>query len=346
MHQKVNALESALAFIVQYGYGVVFLWVLAEQLGLPIPSFPVLLAVGAMGALDRTNLPFATAAAFLAALISDVAWFQLGRRHGTRILGRLCKISLEPDSCVRRTENFFGQHGLRSLLVAKFVPGLNTAAPPLAGAIRSSWRAFLLFDVTGILLWLSTFEGLGFLFHDQLQHVADIVETSGRWLAAAAVIAGLAAYVLQKFLRRRHFFQQLRMLRISPEELKVKMDSDSEVTVLDLRHPLDFLPNPFTIPGAIRIPMDELAAKMAEFPKNREMVVYCTCPNEATSAMTVLRLRQMCFHDVRPLSGGYFGWRDKGLPLHSVFDSFGDPNGDAAVLARDRRRTNSIATKA
>lgn len=314
-------MENVFAFISEYGYGLVFLWVLVEQLGVPIPSFPLLLGVGALAARGRISLPIATASAFSGALISDIAWFQLGRRHGTRVLGKLCKISLDPDSCVRQTESFFGKHGFRSLLVAKFLPGLNTAAPPIAGAISKSWMRFLLFDILGILLWLASLEGLGFLFHGQLQRVADVVESSGRWLLAVAVLAGFIVYGVQKFLRRQHFLQQLRMLRVTPEELKQKLESRHEITLLDLRHPLDFLPNPLTIPGALRISPDELAVATSELPKNRETIVYCTCPNEATSAMIVLRLRQMGFQDVRPLAGGYFGWRDRGFPLHSEVES-------------------------
>ena len=123
---------------VRYGYVALPLWVFAEQLGVPIPAAPILLAAGAIAGTGRMNLAFLTALALVGALTADLIWYRVGRSHGSRALGRLCRVCLEPDSCVRRAKNLLEKHGLRSLLVAKFVPGLNAVAAPVAGTISRS----------------------------------------------------------------------------------------------------------------------------------------------------------------------------------------------------------------
>src|SRR2546427_713117 len=164
-------MNETLQFLYRHGYSVVFVWVFAEQLGLPVPSVPLLLAAGALSGSGRMNLLAALVLAISAALLSDSIWFQLGRRKGVKILQFLCRISLEPDSCVRRTEGVFEKHGAKSLLIAKFVPGLNTAAPPLAGVFQMSRTRFLLFDALGAALWVGAFLGLGYVFANEIERV-------------------------------------------------------------------------------------------------------------------------------------------------------------------------------
>jgi len=313
--------NDTLNFLVRYGYQVLFLWVLAEQLGVPLPSAPVLLAAGALGAAGRMSIVAATIIAFMAALSGDVFWYRLGRRHGTSFLGRLCRLSLEPDSCVRRAENFFARHGARSLLVAKFIPGLNTVAAPIAGAIRTPRWRFLWFDGLGILLWVTTFETLGFVFTRQLQQVAAYVSHAGALVLGVGVASGATIYMARKSVKRRRLLAQLRMARITAEELKRKLDAHEDVAIIDLRHPLDFLPQPYTIPGAIRIPAEELERRHSEIPRDRDVVLYCTCPNEASSASAVLKLRRYGITRVRPLEGGFHAWREREFPLESEFGS-------------------------
>jgi membrane protein DedA with SNARE-associated domain/rhodanese-related sulfurtransferase len=314
-----SAMTHVLSFLVQYGYTLLFLWVLVEQLGLPLPSAPLLLATGALAAAGKLNLPAAIAIAFLAALAGDLFWYRLGRRHGTKFLGRLCRLAAEPDSCVRRAENFFERHGPRSLLVAKFIPGLNTVAAPIAGAIRTPRWRFLWFDSLGILLWVATFEILGFVFTHQLQKVAAYASHASALVLGAGLASGAAVYVARKGARRRYFLAQLRMARITVEELKRRLDAHEEVAIIDLRHPLDFLSEPYTIPGAIRIPAEQLEKRQSEIPGNRDVVLYCTCPNEASSANAVLKLRQYGITRVRPLEGGFRAWREREFPLESEF---------------------------
>src|ERR1044071_3407497 len=161
------SLDQAADFLIRHGY-----MVLLEQLGLPIPAAPLLIAAGALARAGKMNLTFAMTLAFVAAILADLFWYFLGRYRGGRILKLLCRISLEPDSCVRRTENLFIRHGIRSLLVAKFIPGLNTAAPSLAGVFRMPVRRFLIFDSLGAFFWVVTVIRLGLIFSDQLEQLA------------------------------------------------------------------------------------------------------------------------------------------------------------------------------
>lgn len=312
-------MSDTLTFLAQYGYAVLFLWVLAEQMGLPLPAAPLLMAVGALAGTGRMNLAVSSSLAIIAALAADVFWYRVGRANGTKALGRLCSLALEPSSCVRKAENFLGRHGARSLLVTKFVPGLSTVAPPLAGAGGTNWWRFLIFDFLGTVLWVGTFEAVGFLFASRTGIIAGYIASAGKLAIVLALLGSLVVYIAHKSLRRRQFLHQLRMARITPEELNQKLDSGENVTILDLRHPLDFLPQPYTIPGAIRMPMEQLPERQAEIPRDREVVVYCTCPNEASSAMTAIKLRRFGINRVRPLEGGYHAWRDRGLPLDSEF---------------------------
>ncbi len=160
--------EEAIQFLIQHGYALLFGWVLVEQIGLPIPAIPLLLAAGALAGSGRMNFTLAMALVIIAVLAADMFWYYLGRYRGSRILKLLCRISLEPDACVRRTEDVFVRHGALSLLIAKFVPGLNTAAPALAGIFRMPVLRFIVFDGLGAFFWVATFTGLGYLFSDQL----------------------------------------------------------------------------------------------------------------------------------------------------------------------------------
>ena len=268
-------MDEAIQFLVRHGYSVLFVWVLAEQIGLPLPAIPTLVAAGALAGFGRLNVALAIGLAVLASLLSDTVWYQIGRHRGSRVLQLLCRISLEPDSCVRRTEEVFARYGVASLLVAKFIPGLSTAAPPLAGIFGMRLPRFLLFDGSGALLWAGAFAGLGYLFSRQIEQVAAPALQMGTPLAG--VLAGcLALYILWKYVQRHRFLRQLRIARVTPEELKRKLDAGEDVVIVDLRHSLDFQGEPHTIPGAMRLPVEELEQRHQEIPNNRDIVLYCT----------------------------------------------------------------------
>lgn len=268
-------MDETFQFLIRHGYSVLFVWVLAEQLGLPLPSTPLLLAAGALAGAGEMNLTLAIALAVLASLLGDVSWYEFGRRRGGRVLNLLCRISLEPDSCVRKTEGAFVRHGARSLLIAKFVPGLNTMAPPLAGIIGMRLWRFLIFDALGGLLYIGTFVGLGFVFSNQLEQVAARVASLG-FSVLVILAGGLAAYITWKYIQRRLFIRSLRIARITPEELRRKIEAGEEVVVVDLRGSLDFEAAPRTIPGAIRLAPEKVEEGHTQIPRDREIVLFCT----------------------------------------------------------------------
>jgi membrane protein DedA with SNARE-associated domain len=269
------SLEQAADFLIRHGYALLFGWVLLEQMGLPIPAAPLLIAAGALARAGKMNLTFAVALAFIAVILADLFWYSLGRYRGGRILKLLCRISLEPDSCVRRTENLFVRHGVHSLLVAKFIPGLNTAAPSLAGVFRMPVGRFMIFDSLGGFLWVVTVTSLGVIFSDQLEQIAVRALRWGGWLVA--VLAGsLAAYVLWKFIQRRRFLRRLRIARITPKELMDKLTAGENISIVDLRQPMDIEAFPQMIPGALRIAMEEIEERHGEIPRDRDVVLYCS----------------------------------------------------------------------
>ncbi|HVP56407.1 MAG TPA: VTT domain-containing protein [Candidatus Eisenbacteria bacterium] len=268
-------MAEMLQFVVQHGYVLLFFWVLAEQAGLPIPASPLLLAAGALAGQHQLNFALTIVVAATGSLASDTIWYYFGKRKGTVVLNWLCKIALEPDSCVRRTESTFTKLGLRTLLVCKFIPGLNTAAPALAATAGIGLPQFLLFDWLGALLWASAFAGLGLAFSKQLDRIADDVARFGSW-TLLLVVGGIAGYALSKFYQRRRFLKQVAGVRIAPEDLKERLDAGDPVTIIDLRHPLDLLPDPRTLPGALRISPEELQRRHGEITRDGEIVLFCT----------------------------------------------------------------------
>jgi len=316
-------MNELLQFVVRHGYMLVFAWVFVEQAGLPVPSAPLLLAAGALSGTHQMNLGTAISFATLGAMASDAMWYELGRQKGVRVLQLLCRISLEPDSCVRRSQVRFGQNGPRVLLIAKFVPGLNAMAAPLSGIIRMGWRRFLLFDFLGALLWVCAFTMTGYTFSSDLERVAARAAYLGEWLLVL-LLAAFAGYILWKFYNRRKFLRKLKIARISPEELKEKLDAGEDILVVDLRHSLDFEANPETIPGALHVDAAELEEAYEVIPRDREIVLFCACPNEVTAARLALLLRSKGITRIRPLSEGYEGWRSRGFPLSLAKTETGD----------------------
>lgn len=268
-------MHQAFDFLIRHGHSVLFFWVLTEQLGVPIPAMPLLLAAGALAGTGHLNFFACLLFAVLGALTSDSVWFQLGRHKGIKILQLLCRISLEPDSCVRRTEGIFSKQGARSLLIAKFLPGLGLVTPPLAGIFRMRFGRFLLFDGIGSTVWAGAFLSLGYVFAGQIERVAARLASLGGWLLVL-VIGALAFYIVFKFVARQRFLRELRIARITVDELKVKLDAGEQITIVDLRHSLDFEAEPEVIPGALHMEAKELEEKTDRLPRGGEVVLYCT----------------------------------------------------------------------
>ncbi len=267
---------NVVEIVFHYGYAMLFVFVFAEQIGLPIPAVPVLLGVGALAGAGRMSIALALAVALAASLPADLAWYEMGRRRGGRILGVLCRVSLEPDSCVRATENLFARRRTLAVVIAKFLPGLSTLAPPLAGIVGMTRHRFVLLDATGALVWSGAWLALGFALTDAVDTVVVIANHAGNGVSLVAGVA-LVAYVVGKFVRRQLFVRHHRMARIAPEELKRRIDAgDESVTIIDTRSALDASVMPFGIPGALRIPAEEIDRRHHELPRDRDVVLYCT----------------------------------------------------------------------
>lgn len=268
-------LPETVQFVIQYGYLLLFGWVLVEQAGMPIPASPLLLAAGAVAGQGRMSLVAVVLSAALGSFVSDTAWFYVGKKRGASVLRILCKIALEPDTCVRQTEAKFAKFGNRTLLFAKFVPGLNTAAPSLSAVVGVPYARFAIFDFAGAVLWAGSFALAGFVFSNQLDRVAVALSRfgSGVVLLFVAVILGYIGY---RYYDRQRFLNQVKGDRILPEELKSKIDLGEPVSIIDLRHPLDLVPDPRTLPGALRISPEELELRQAEIPREVDIVLFCT----------------------------------------------------------------------
>ncbi len=268
-------MHAVLQFVLHHGYAVLLGVVFAEQVGLPVPAVPYLLAIGALAAHRVVSFKLALLLGTMASVAADLVWYELGRRKGNSVLRLLCRISIEPDSCVRRTEELFVKHGAWSLLYAKFVPGLGTVAPPLAGALRFPLARFVALDSLGALLWIGAYTGLGFLFAEQLEIAARLATHLGVGLSVLLVVA-IVLWVLFKVRQRRRFMEHLRTARITPEELKRKIDRGEAVAIIDLRNALASGVERVKLPGALHILPEELAGRSHEIPRDRELILYCT----------------------------------------------------------------------
>jgi membrane protein DedA with SNARE-associated domain len=266
-------LNQTIQFLIRHGYLLLFFWLLAEQAALPLPSIPLLLACGALARAGKMQFHLVLFYGLAACLLADNVWFQLGRRRGTRILRFICRIALEPDSCVKQTENAFTKYGMRSLLVAKFVPGLNAVAAPLAGRSGATLGRFLLYDSLGALFWISSVTALGYAFSDQLEIVAYYAIGMGKGVILL-IVALFVAWMCFKYAQRQRFLRRLSGARITAEELRKMMDAGENVLIVDVRGPLVDAPD--TIPGALVISTEDLATRHMEIPRDRDLILVCT----------------------------------------------------------------------
>jgi rhodanese-related sulfurtransferase len=201
--------------------------------------------------------------------------------------------------------------------LAKFIPGLSTLAPALAGLFRIRMPRFLLYNGLGAVLWTLAFIIPGYLLSDQIERLAEEAERLGFWLAFCFG-AGIAAYLVYKFVHRQLLLRELRIARITAEELKRMMDDGHELLVVDLRGALDHEADPYTIRGALRMTAEELEQRHHEIPRHQDVILFCACPNEATAAKMALMLRSKGITRVRPLVGGIDAWREKAFPLEAL----------------------------
>ena len=268
-------MDSLDLFIRTYGYPALFGGMVLEQFVPPMPGEPLLLGAGALAGNGRLSLWLAAALALAGTVVGDLVWYEIGRIGGQRVLKWMCRMAIEPDTCVRNGAETLTTHGASALLIAKFVPGLNSIGQPLAGALGMPRRRFVVFDVLGAVLWVGLYIGLGYAFHDQLAEAVLLANRLDSWAVVIAAVA-FGLYLGIKVIRRQLFLRELRIARISPEELGAKLRANEPVFIVDLRHELEVQDRPAMIRGAIRITPAELEQRHVAIPRDREVVVYCS----------------------------------------------------------------------
>ena len=300
----------------QYGLALVFGNVLAERLGAPVPVMPTLIAAGAFAAQGEYPVAAVAALSLAGCVIGDGAWYALGRLYGERVLRLLCSISLSLDSCVRQTSMRFERWGGLTLVAGKFLPAVGTVAPPMAGVMRTGVWKFLGLSTLGSALWVAAGVGAGMLFREQVNALLEGAQALGR-PALAALALLVAAYIAFKWWERRRFYRAVNMARISAQELRKLMDGGSPV-VVDLRPLSERARHGRAIPGATPLDLAGIDRQLAHLPKDREIVFYCSCPNEASAASAAKLLMDIGYKRVRPLLGGIEAWSEAGYALETL----------------------------
>jgi membrane protein DedA with SNARE-associated domain/rhodanese-related sulfurtransferase len=309
-------LQSAILLIERYGLLAVFVNVLLEAAGLPLPCYPVLMIAAALASRSAYGLSEILITGVVATLLADFAWFWSGRQFGRQVLRLLCRISLSPDSCVRQTESTFAKVGPASLGFAKFVPGLANVAVALAGASEISWSSFVLFDGVGATAFIGVAVLLGAVFHNAVSAVLQVLGMLGLW-AVLGIAVALGIFLLGKLWQRQRFIRQLRMDRITVDELRALIDTGAEPVILDVRGD-ETRRREGVIPGSLWAHPSDLDPVIRGYARDTELVVYCSCPNEASAALAAKHLRQAGFRKIRPLLGGTEAWIQAGHEIEPV----------------------------
>jgi membrane protein DedA with SNARE-associated domain/rhodanese-related sulfurtransferase len=299
--------QQLISSIGQYGLMIVTINVLLDQIGLPVPAVPTLVVAGAIAAGGQMSLAALFIWSVIACLVADCSWYLVGERYGVRVLKTLCKISLEPDSCVSQTQTRFERWGVNSLVIAKFIPGLAIIAPPMAGAMRIGWPRFVFLSTCAAVLWAGSGLAAGVLFKSQIERLLQLLRDFGSVTVAGLAIL-LAAYIAYKWWERRRFYRMLRMARISVADLHALMQSGAAPLIIDVRSLTARALEPRWIPGALHVPLQEVAHRLKELPRDRDTILYCTCPSEASAARVAKILMNHGFKRVRPLYGGLDAW--------------------------------------
>ncbi len=309
--------HQIILLIAQYGVLLVFINVLVAQLGAPLPAFPTLMVAGALVAGGQLSIVHVMFAALVACLLSDLLWYWAGRHFGAGVMRTLCRVSLSPDSCVRQSELRFNRWRGQILLVAKFVPGLSTVTPPLVGAMGLGLGSFIVFDGVGALLWSGLGVGLGFAFAAQIEGLLLLLASAGTF-AFELLLSTLALYVLAKWWQRHRLLVVLRMARITVLELNAAMLEGRAVAVIDVRSDAARQLDDRIIPGALLVNESGIDRTVNDIPSDRELVVYCNCPNEVTAARIAKVLLAQGYVRVRPLLGGLDAWDAAGYPVERL----------------------------
>jgi membrane protein DedA with SNARE-associated domain len=322
--------HDIILLIAQYGLLLVFLNVLIEQVGAPVPAVPTLMVAGALAANGSLPLAGVVGLALLACLLGDLLWYWAGRRYGGGVMRTICRISLSPDSCVKQSELHFQRWRGQVLLVAKFIPGLSTVAPPLVGAMGLRLATFLWLDGLGSLLWIGVAVTLGYAFADQIDVLLAALANAGT-VALELMLGLLALYVAVKWWQRRRLLRALSMTRISVDELHRTMAGEHGPLVVDVRSEAARQLDSRQIPGALLAGMSTVGEAVRGVPLDRELVIYCSCPNEVSAAKAAQLLGKLGYRRVRPLLGGLEAWARAGFTVDHLSPVRSAAKGDTCA---------------
>jgi membrane protein DedA with SNARE-associated domain len=270
-------MEALIALIGRHGYLVVFVVVLAEAVGMPVPAAVALVAGGAAAASGALSLTRLLLLAVAAMMLGDSLLYTLGRHMGWTLLSFLCKLSVNPETCILRSAESFYKRGKATLLLAKFIPGINTMAPPLAGSMRMSWDQFLRLDILGAFLYAGAYIVVGYLFRDFLASLLRGFHTAGRAVEAVIIVAVIAYGLYRIWLYRKHAVYRI-VPRVQVEELARKLTSEDNkhVLLMDVRSHGYYDPGTARIKGSVRLEPNNLSEEVKTLPKDKDIYVYCT----------------------------------------------------------------------
>lgn len=308
--------------VLQWGLALVLASAFVEQLGLPFPSYPVLMVAGALSFTSGESLILIVAAGSAGAVMADLLVYAAGARFGGHALLLVCKVGLASESWVHRTEEKFTHAGAWALLFAKFVPGFALVLIVLCGVTRLALPVFLLLDAIGAIAYIALAVVLGALFHDAIDSILATV-SSWEGYVVALLIGALALFILFKWSERQHFIRRLKIARISVRDLAHMIDAGGTPIILDVR-PAGLRARDGIIPGSIGASADEIALVSARYARDAEIIIYCSCPNEATAATAAMHLKRAGFKNIRPLAGGIDAWAEAGSPIEGATRAFAE----------------------
>ncbi len=306
-------------FLIKHGYWVLFASVVCRQACLPVPTNLLLLAAGALAGLGKVNPVIIFIYAISAFILSDLAWYEAGRKWGTKTLNIFCRTAQNPYSCVDAMVDRFNRYGVKSLLVSKFIIGLDSITSPLSGASGVHRPKFLLFDGLGATLWVLSYLAVGYVFKYQLDRVSSYFAEFGKVVAGVGITL-LIAFLVRRLIHWYHFLREFRLTQISADKLRSKLTHGDHVLLIDLQGDDKSNEKLDAIPGAIRLDPRQLEQyirqyRHANLRTDREVILYSLCSGDSVGARVALALRRIGFERVRPLAGGLRAWRDQGFPV-------------------------------
>jgi membrane protein DedA with SNARE-associated domain/rhodanese-related sulfurtransferase len=303
-------MNTLVDLIQTYGLWLVFLITLLQSIGLPLPAFAVLIVTTAVTPPTEANIIILILTGSLGTLAGDVILYFAGKRYGTAILGKLCKISISPDTCVRSTGDIFERYGAPALTILKFVPGLSTLAPVVAGVAAMQVTVFVFFSSIAALIYLGAAVTLGAVFRHQVDGLIAALSHYGT-LGGLFIVVLFGLYLLFKWLRRYSLIKQFETDRVTVNDLIELMDGKSDPVILDAR-PIDQRTRNGFIPGSVPIDENSFNDIADRYAEHKEIVIYCSCPNEITAARYAEKLRKVGLKRIRPLIGGIDAWAESG----------------------------------